>query len=134
MHDELRALGITALDLPPLETGWLAGILEGEGCFTTSGSLRRYIRIDLVSTDKDVVERAAGLMDDSRVGEVGTTSSVSRKRQYRTTLSGARAARVMLTVLPQLGERRAERVSGLLRQYVDHNGGRITSTTTPTTS
>lgn len=134
MRSELLALGVTDLDLEPVDSGWLAGILEGEGCFTTSGSARRYIRIDLVSTDRDVVERAALLMDDSRVGVVGKTSTVSRKQQYRTTLSGARAARVMLTVLPQLGQRRAERVTGLLEQFVTHNGGRITSTTTPTTS
>lgn len=49
-----------------IEIAWMAGLLEGEGCFTAEGGQRarfRYPRITLGMTDRDVVERASVLFD-----------------------------------------------------------------------
>ena len=43
-------------DITPTQWAWIAGLLEGEGCFTISSG---YPRIILKMTDKDIVERFA---------------------------------------------------------------------------
>ena len=96
------------------ELGWLAGVLEGEGCFTTTGKRRPYVAVYFVSTDKDVTERVAGLMDCSKVQTLKHTSDVSRKPQYRCVVQGKKARAVMESVLPLMGQRRSERINELL--------------------
>lgn len=95
------------------ERAWLAGLLEGEGCFTTTGKARAYGAVYLVSTDKDVVERAASLMD-CNVHKLKHTSVVSVKSQYRAVVQGRKAGRVIEAVLPWLGARRAARAQEIL--------------------
>ena len=39
-----------------LEIAWIAGILEGEGCFTCDTKTTR-LRVQCVMTDKDIIDR-----------------------------------------------------------------------------
>mgnify|MGYP004417317377 CR=1 FL=1 len=94
------------------EIAWLAGLLEGEGCFSFSGKPR----IQLIMTDRDTVEWAATLMN------VRCTGPYARKQPnrlvvYQTIACGRRAAGWMMTVLPLLGSRRAKKVVEVLREY-----------------
>ncbi|MEU3452287.1 hypothetical protein ABZ671_01560 [Micromonospora sp. NPDC006766] len=87
------------------DIAWLAGILEGEGCFSTGVALRM--------TDRDVVSRAAGLM-----GATGV--NVARREQehwndiWYTRIYGERARQLAERISPALGARRQRQVEALL--------------------
>lgn len=88
---------------------WLAGLLEGEGAFDLSKG--RYPRIRLAMTDRDVVGRAATLMD--------TSIRLSLKRApsaptWHSEVSGPRAEAIMRELLPFLGTRRSQRIAEVL--------------------
>jgi len=101
---------------------WLAGLLEGEGCFTWQGHTHNRshgaIRITLAMCDRDVIERAAALLGcgyreyrhNCRDGHV-------RKTQYRIQVGGRRAASWMMTIYALMGTRRQEKISEILSQW-----------------
>ena len=83
---------------------WLAGLLEGEGCFTARG---KYPSVILKMKDHDVVKRAATLMKartykDNRGMLIATTSTA--KNVY--TLCAA--------VLPYMFSRRTQRIKEIM--------------------
>lgn len=43
------------------EAAWLAGILEGEACFDFADSAKKFPRIRISMTDKDVIQRVKSL-------------------------------------------------------------------------
>lgn len=88
---------------------WLAGLLEGEGTF--DAHCGKYPRIRLAMTDRDVVGRAASLMD--------TTLRLSLhpapvKATWHSEISGPRAAQIMREVLPHMGARRSAKIAEVL--------------------
>lgn len=88
---------------------WLAGLLEGEGCFGHTGNC---VTLQLAMTDRDVVEKARRL--------VGAPSLYKDTRQapripcYSWLLSGQYAAGLMMTLYSLLGERRQAKIRTLL--------------------
>lgn len=98
------------------ELHWLAGLLEGEGCFTTTGKAKCYPAVYMVSTDRDVVKRAAALMG-CNVQILKHTSEISRKPQHRAVVQGTKAKALMEAVLPLMGTRRSERIRELLTTF-----------------
>jgi hypothetical protein len=101
------------------ERAWLAGLLEGEGCFYlhAPNSARRSkqpkLVVQLRMTDKDVVERAATLMGGCKVRDDRPATETS-KALYCATVYGLRAEDVMRTVKPIMGERRAAKITECL--------------------
>ena len=98
---------------------WLAGLLEGEGTFDLHR--QKYPRIRLGMTDRDVVGRAASLMGS------GIRMSIpldGTRTMFHTEISGARAAEIMRTLLPQMGARRSGKIGQILGGYQtrDHTG------------
>lgn len=95
---------------------WLAGILEGEGCFVgPAPSKWNHIAIQLMMTDRDVVERAAVLLG-------GQVAQLKRRKEhykdgYRCIIGGKKAAAIMQKLLPLMGERRSNRIKTLLLKY-----------------
>lgn len=93
-------------ELTPAEIAWLAGIYEGEGsCAITSG---RAIRVEIVMTDQDVMERI------QRLTGLGSVRSLPQrdekyKRVYRWSVGSLDAVEFLNAVMPWLGQRRAER-------------------------
>lgn len=91
---------------------WLAGLIDGEGCFIAHSSHRgkyplRQVRISLEMCDQDVVERVKVI--------TGTTSNVTLRNsrpnrnhrpRYTVHLNGTRAIQWALTMYPIMGERR----------------------------
>src|SRR3990167_10221228 len=76
---------------------WLAGWLEGEGSFTFNTGTKPYIsnspRISSVSTDRDVVNRAATIMNTHLLGPYNTIiPGKIRKPNWKTYANGALAA------------------------------------------
>lgn len=91
---------------------WLAGLLEGEGTFDLHRG--KYPRIRLAMTDRDVVGRAASLMD--------TKLRLSLHRApaqptWHSEVSGDRAAELMRELLPFMGTRRSGKIAEVLATY-----------------
>ncbi len=100
-----------------LELAWLAGLLEGEGCFD---SHRNQPRIRLKMSDPDTIIRAATLMGaawhpDRRSHE--TAARTGHRPLYVTALTGVRAIALMTLLLPHLSARRTQRVTSILTAW-----------------
>src|SRR5687767_12657757 len=87
------------------QLSWLAGLLEGEGAFTSGTPLRpRRPQVSVTMTDHDVIERVANMF--------GVTVSVYRpgteriKPRHGTMLVGGSAASLMKLLYSVMGERR----------------------------
>src|SRR5215510_5917379 len=102
------------------EIGWLAGLLEGEGCFgfpvyKANGERHYGLLVTVSMTDRDVVEKARRLMRAKRVRV--KPQSAPRKIQYRASVNGAKAVAVMMTILPFMGERRSQRIKECIARW-----------------
>ena len=105
-----------------LDLYWLAGLLEGEGCFGTTVNhkrykgeeygIYRYPEISLGMTDGDIVDRVAELFET----KVWIQKPRSDKHQtvYRTALTGSRAKALMEKLYPLMGERRSRKIQQIL--------------------
>ena len=88
---------------------WLAGLLEGEGCFDLQRG--RYPRVRLAMTDRDIVGRAATLFGSSiRL----TLKPKPATPTWHAEIQGRRAANIMRAVLPFMGARRSARIAEIL--------------------
>lgn len=94
------------------QLAWLAGLLEGEGCFYREGG-RPAIAVNM--TDRDVVERAAILAGGYRVSEKRAPSDLARRRRpsYRFRVTGPKAVALMRALHPYMGSRRREKIEEL---------------------
>ena|SRR5574343_59221 len=90
-----------------IESAWLAGYLEGEGCFDMMGQTSPRIRI--TSTDLDVMIRAAKTLGSNRVVRVGRVTGGS-KIAYYTSLNGPKAIEWMVRLYPMMGQRRKAKI------------------------
>lgn len=98
------------------ERHWLAGLLEGEGCFFM-GNGGRSPRIHTRSTDLDVLERA---MDVAGVGTLrGPTWHGRSSKPFWTWAveNGSEAAALMANMHPLLGKRRRAKIEDLLAAF-----------------
>jgi len=98
---------------------WLAGLLDGEGCFTTCrGKDRKYYtpEIHLSMTDRDVVERVASVWGTS-VRLKGPNRPAHYKTLWETKLSGVVALEAMLNLFPFLSDRRRGRIEEILSTW-----------------
>lgn len=93
---------------------WLAGLLEGEGCFGRYRAYGQHVyvnKIALKMADRDVVQHAADVMGWKRPLRVRRDS---RRRHYSDlhvlVISGPLAISWMMTLLPLMHERRATRI------------------------
>ncbi len=95
---------------------WLAGWMEGEGTFQLAGAQKVTAHIAVSSTDRDVVERAAKILD-TVVHEYKTPKG---NPLYRVYLNSVRAVDVMIQLYPLMGSRRREQILSVLRGTKDH--------------
>lgn len=102
--------------MTPTDLAWLAGLLEGEGCFTlhkTSGW--HYPMVSLKMTDRDVVERAAYLMGAPSVFKDGKrTAALGKKPVYVAHVTSVNAYLFLLEIKPLMGERRQARIKEII--------------------
>lgn len=88
---------------------WLAGLLEGEGCFDLQRN--RYPRVRLAMVDRDVVGRAATLFGSSiRL----TLKPKPASPIFHAEVQGPRAAEIMRAILPYMGARRSAKIAEIL--------------------
>ena len=91
------------------DIAWLAGLLEGEGCFRHTASTPI---IHLSMTDRDVVARAAAIMDAKLYGPYSRGNG--HQDTWMSSLAGERALVVMRAILPMMGNRRTDRIQSVL--------------------
>jgi hypothetical protein len=98
------------------ELGWLAGILEGEGCFWIhqKSSTQRYPKVTITMTDEDVVANVARLLGSSVTPQ---KARGNRKPTYKTQLTGKRAVQAMKLVRPYMHGRRQEKIDEILGEF-----------------
>ena len=99
------------------EWEWLAGYLEGEGCFRMSGGRERWLgspEVIAVSVDQDVMMRAARIMDTAVKKRPLPSNHLGSRPLWVVRVYGDRALRVMEHVLPYMGERRSAKIQEVL--------------------
>lgn len=85
---------------------WLAGLLEGEGCFLLER--KKYTRIILSMTDKDVVARVACMWK----GKMNHRGNI-----YKAEVYGAHAISWMMTMYSLFGKRRKEKIASIIKVW-----------------
>lgn len=101
-------------EVTPVEVAWLAGIYEGEGsCAITNG---RAIRVEIVMTDKDVMER---IQFTTGLGSIRTVPRRTEdyKEAYRWSIGSSDAVTFLQTIMPWLGSRRKERAQAAIDNW-----------------
>ena len=100
----------------PFKLHWLAGYLEGEGCFLHSPPRRPSSpRIMVWSTDYDVIKMASDVMGGSCI--LMSKRSDKWSVQFRTEIACGRAISIMEQIVGMMSERRAGRINEILSCY-----------------
>lgn len=96
----------------PLSVAWLAGIIEGEGCFLT---MPRRIYVVVAMTDQDVMVRVAHLFGVTLQSYF--PARVGSKQVFVARATGGRAASIICAVSSFLGVRRRAQAQACLTAY-----------------
>ena len=102
---------------------WLAGLLEGEGCFyfrvrKVKGIIKEYrfkktALITVSSTDKDVIQNVSKMWNSS----IYTRRNGVNKDYYTTVVNGKQAIGWMLTIYSYLGVRRRAKIREIVTRW-----------------
>lgn len=98
-----------------LQTAWVAGYLEGEGCFTSnSQNGKKYARCQAMSIDYDILR----LLQDAAGGIVnGPYTRPGRQKFWRWGLNGDAAIVLMLDIYDYMSKRRQHQILTALMHY-----------------
>ena len=93
---------------------WLAGLLEGEGCFDQTNT--KVPRVRLRMTDADVVDRMAMIIG-AHITRVKTVPprGLGKLESYSLEIGGISAIELMKQLLPQMGGRRSNKIREILQ-------------------
>lgn len=95
---------------------WLAGLLEGEGCFSTGSTGWGHAQIALSMTDRDVIDRAMLVVPNStNIYQFATKN----KTAYAVSWNGRIAVDLMFKLLPQMGARRSDRMLEIISNWLE---------------
>lgn len=105
---------------------WLAGLLEGEGCFqayeTRNVRRQRTVTLSVRMTDQDVIEQVACLLrlhNEHIHIHTARPQKAHYKYQYICAVGGTRAIQWMMTLYPLLGQRRQEQIRRCIAVWHD---------------
>ena len=102
------------MSITSIELGWIAGILEGEGCFRIQD---RCPDIYLGMTDQDTVLKMRNLMDKAQAVNIRYESHERNKPQYILHISSKRAVEWMMTLYPLMSIRRKAKIREVLATW-----------------
>lgn len=98
-----------------IDCAWLAGILDGEGCFTYSNGGKNPV-VTVAMSDFDVIERVAAVTGVGTILEYKVAAG--RKPMLRWWVGRRRdVARVLLAIYPLMSERRQSRIAELVASF-----------------
>lgn len=93
------------------DINWIAGLLEGEGCFYQHN--KSTVAFCLKMTDEDIVKRASTLLKGSFQGPHGPYG-LQRKPYWLTKVYGVQAVSWMMTIYILMGNRRQLKIKELI--------------------
>lgn len=100
------------------DRAWLAGLVEGEGCFTTAGRRFKGLRFALHMTDEDVVRKAHAVTGFGNIR--GPVLREGAKPIWDWTISATVDAVTMaLWLFPYLGSRRRARICEIVDPWLE---------------
>lgn len=97
-------------ELSTIEIAWLAGWLEGEGCFYNEKNGAPCVSVS--TTDKDTAEKAVRFMLAKK--SYGRIQREGCKKQWDIRVNCKKAMRVMCLILPFMGSRRSEKIKEVI--------------------
>lgn len=103
------------LDITKKDLIWLAGLIEGDGCFTSQKN-RPVLSLGL--TDKDVLEKAANLLETSFYTAIGEKRGY--KDYYVFQIKSEKAISIMNALYPYMGERRKKKIDEVKNKWDFH--------------
>ena len=98
---------------------WLAGMLEGEGCFSPARSRTGSVspRIQVTSVDFDVLERIQSLLGGSICGPLPIRKP-THTPTYSWSLGGWLAADFMQEIHPLMAKRRRKQIDKAMKDFL----------------
>jgi len=98
------------------DIAWLAGLLEGEGCFFITPDNAPVI--SLAMSDKDIIEKAQDVMGKFKQIRISRDARGSHwKTMYNARCYGILAIGWMMTIYQFLGRRRREKIREVITQW-----------------
>lgn len=100
---------------------WLAGLLEGEGCFSSQridGGLPT-LSVILLMTDRDILERAIEIAPCATGVREHRDSRPESKQAYQISWNGQCAIDLMWAILPYMGRRRSDKILTNLADWLE---------------
>jgi hypothetical protein len=100
------------------ELWWIAGLLEGEGCFTIQDRMKKWasLRIEMQTADRDVLERVVEFTGLGKVNGPYKTRAAHHSPMYGWHLYGRTAIAFVAKVYPLLCDRRRARIEEIFSQ------------------
>lgn len=87
-----------------LDLGWLGGLFDGEGSISTQREGRNYPRVDIVNTDKALLEKAQAILDaleiDNSLRLRASTHSPKHSPVYQLTIGGSSGIKKFFAQVP----------------------------------
>ncbi len=95
---------------------WAAGLFEGEGCITwkRGGSDKKYPRLYLKMTDRDVVQKFADTVEYGNVNHVPSKTEGWKDCYAWEIMKMSEVRRILDLFLPYFGDRRAHKALDVL--------------------
>lgn len=109
-----------------LEIGWIAGILEGEGCFSINNRLPWAPRITVGLYDLDVINKIKNITHcNYLVTSMDKPDHINTRTKlyYYITIPTDKAIQWMMTIYPLMSKRRQETIKTLLNNWKLHIKG-----------
>jgi len=98
-------------NMNPIQTAWLAGILEGEGCFTVDS--RNRVRINCNMTDFDVIRK---IKEITGCGTIHEDEFEDKKNRLVWRVSNVKQAHsICKQILPFMHQRRSKRIKKMIK-------------------
>lgn len=109
---------MTKLHLDAATLHWLAGLLEGEGCFQPPIRVEPHCpRISILMRDLDVIQRVCDIFENKYA--IRSPKKQNWNITYKAMIRGSRAVELMRTLRPLMGQRRQKQIDRALDGYVD---------------
>ena len=103
-------IGVPREEITDAEVAWVAGILEGEGCWTTKNQRESTWWVAVRMTDQDVIERLASVTGVGTVRPEPPQRAGAKPSWSWRVASGPHREWLTLKVWPWMGMRRRERI------------------------
>lgn len=102
--------------MTPTELGWLAGLIEGEGCVVVT---KHALRLSIEMTDLDVLQKAASLIGPTCRLSKRTVKLLNPKHKdrYILHLCGPRLPEILQMIYPLMGQRRKAKIDEALAKW-----------------